>query len=66
MYQGPDEDQKLMVQEPLLPNQAPVLGARHTFGSLTDKIVAIVLRRPVTLGWFIGMVIGVTELMELW
>jgi Ni/Fe-hydrogenase subunit HybB-like protein len=50
------EDGEVAVQERLLPDQAPVLGARHTFGSITDKIVSIVLRRPVTLGWFIGIV----------
>jgi len=56
-----------VTEERLLPNQAPVLGARHTFGSITDKIVAIVLRRPVTLGWFFGMLIafGILNMLGL-
>ncbi len=41
----------------LLPGQAPVLESGHTFGSVTDKISSIVLRRPVTLGWAIGLLI---------
>src|SRR5512146_1899576 len=41
----------------LLPGQAPVLESGHTFGSVTDKIAAIVLRRPVTLGWAMGLLI---------
>jgi len=40
--------------ERLLPGQAPVLTPGHTLETITDKIVSIVLRRPVTLGWLGG------------
>ena len=33
---------------------SPVLGPGHTYGSVTDKISAIVLTRPTSLGWFVG------------
>ena len=42
--------------ERLLPGQAPVLVHGHTLETVTDKIVSIVLRRPVTLGWLGGFV----------
>ena len=42
--------------ERLLPGQAPVLTPGHTLEMITDKIVSIVLRRPVTLGWVGGFV----------
>jgi molybdopterin-containing oxidoreductase family membrane subunit len=42
--------------ERLLPGQAPVLVPGHTLETVTDKIVSIVLRRPVTLGWLGGFV----------
>ncbi len=42
--------------ERLLPGQAPVLTPGHTLETITDKIVSIVLRRPVTLGWVGGFV----------
>src|SRR5262249_11659747 len=65
MHEGAEHT--TVTEERLLPNQAPVLGARHTFGSITDKIVAIVLRRPVTLGWFFGMLIafGILNMLGL-
>jgi Ni/Fe-hydrogenase subunit HybB-like protein len=56
MKQSPEE--ATIAEERLLPGQAPVLAPGHTFGSVTDKIVAIVLRRPVTLGWAIGLLIA--------
>ncbi|HEX6879706.1 MAG TPA: NrfD/PsrC family molybdoenzyme membrane anchor subunit, partial [Terriglobales bacterium] len=56
MKQGPEET--TITEERLLPGQAPVLEAGHSFGSVTDKIAAIVLRRPVTLGWALGMLIA--------
>lgn len=36
------------------PSDAPVLEAGHTFGSVTDKISAIVLTRPVNWRWVLG------------
>jgi molybdopterin-containing oxidoreductase family membrane subunit len=56
MKQGPEES--TILEERLLPDQASVLEGGHTFGSITDKIAAIVLRRPVTLGWAIGLLIA--------
>jgi hypothetical protein len=32
----------------------PVVGTELTFGSVTDKISAIVLKRKAPIGWFIG------------
>ena len=43
--------------ERLLPGQSPVLMPGHTLETVTDKIVSIVLRRPVTLGWVGGFVL---------
>ncbi len=40
------------------PIPAPVIAPGHTFGTITDKISAIVLSRPWSLGWFLGF--GVT------
>ena len=37
--------------------KAPVIQPGHTFASITDKVASIVLRRPVTNGWLLGMVI---------
>src|SRR5229473_4676693 len=36
----------------------PVVGSELTFGSVTDKISAIVLKRKTPLGWFIGFAIS--------
>ncbi len=44
--------------ERLLPGQAPVLVPGHSLGTISDKIVSIVLRRPITLGWTIGFLIA--------
>ena len=53
------------VLERLLPDQPAVLGPGHTMGTITDKITAIVLRRPMTLGWLGGFVIAFTMLNML-
>ncbi|MBV9623331.1 MAG: polysulfide reductase NrfD [Acidobacteria bacterium] len=37
--------------------KAPVIQPGHTYASITEKIGAIVLRRPLTNGWLLGMVI---------
>jgi len=37
--------------------KAPVIQPGHTFASITDKVASIVLRRPVTNGWLLGLVI---------
>ena len=36
----------------------PVVGTELTFGSVTDKISAIVLQRKTPIGWFIGFAIS--------
>jgi Ni/Fe-hydrogenase subunit HybB-like protein len=43
--------------------QAPVIEPGYTFGSVTDKISAIVLTRPASNGWFLGF--GVAFLMTM-
>jgi len=65
MQQGPDE--KTVLKERLLPGQSPVLTAGHTFGTITDKISWIVLRRPLTLGWVFGFAVafGLLNLLML-
>ena len=37
---------------------SPVIGPGHTYGSVTDKISAIVLTRPTSLGWYVGFLIA--------
>ncbi len=58
MHQGPDE--KTVLQDVLEPGEPPVLAPGHDFGTVSDKISSIVLRRPLGLGWggaaFIGFV----------
>ena len=53
MEQDP-ESKATATLERLLPGQSPVLTPGHTLETITDKIVSIVLRRPVTLGWLGG------------
>jgi len=36
----------------------PVVGTELTFGSVTDKISSIVLKRKTPIGWFIGFAIS--------
>ena len=57
MEQVPDTNASTTLEERLLPGQAPVLTPGHTLETVTDKIVSIVLRRPVTLGWLGGFVL---------
>src|SRR5713101_9468825 len=37
--------------------KAPVIQPGHTFASITEKVSAIVLRRPIMGGWVLGMFI---------
>ncbi len=62
MSQSSPESTATTPIERLLPGQVPVLAPGHSFGTLTDKITAIVLRRPITLGWLAGIVIAFTFL----
>src|SRR6266849_5330345 len=43
----------------------PIIGPGHTFGSVTDKISAVVLTRKTPRGWFIGFGIAFTLAMVL-
>src|ERR1700756_5852895 len=38
--------------------RAPVIEPGYTFGTVTDKISAIVLKRPTSTGWFVGFGVG--------
>src|SRR5437764_5453381 len=49
-------------QPPALP---PVIGPGYTFGSVTDKISAIVLSRPTSRGWYLGFAVSFSLLMLL-
>ncbi|HYC56798.1 MAG TPA: NrfD/PsrC family molybdoenzyme membrane anchor subunit [Candidatus Binatia bacterium] len=40
------------------PYKPPVLGAGHTFETVTDKISAVVLTRKAPRGWWVGFLIG--------
>src|SRR6266404_84121 len=44
---------------------APVLEPGHTYASVTDKISAIVLTRPTSLGWVAGFALAFTMVMVL-
>ena len=43
--------------------QAPLVEPGHTFGSVTDKISAVVLTQPAPRSWFVGFAVGFTLLM---
>src|ERR1700687_1855278 len=46
------------IDSPHIRRLSPVLGPGHTYASVTDKISAIVLTRPTSLGWYIGFAIA--------
>src|SRR5579864_8749651 len=46
------------IDSPHIRRLAPVIGPGHTYASVTDKISAIVLTRPTSLGWFAGFAIA--------
>src|SRR5437667_359784 len=46
------------VDSPEIRRLTPVFGPEYTYGSVTDKISAIVLTRPTSLGWYIGFLIA--------
>jgi Ni/Fe-hydrogenase subunit HybB-like protein len=50
---------------PLVPPGSPVIAAGHTYGSVTDKISAIVLTRGTRRGWWFGFLIAFSFLMLL-
>ena len=57
-----------MADEPhsaTLPAEAPLVGGRHDFATVTDKISSVVLRRRTPRGWFIGVAISASLMMLL-
>src|SRR5208282_5530820 len=59
------------LDSPEIRRLTPVLGPGHTYASVTDKISAIVLTRPTSLGWFIGFgiafsVVGMLTVALAW
>ena len=46
------------IDSPEITRLTPVLGPGHTYASVTDKISAIVLTRPTSLGWYVGFVLA--------
>jgi Ni/Fe-hydrogenase subunit HybB-like protein len=47
----------------LPPDTGPIIAPGHTFGSVTDKISAIVLTRPTSRRWWLGFAISFALLM---
>src|SRR3989442_10219202 len=47
------------------PERAPVIEPGYTFGSVTEKISAIVLTRPASNGWFLGFGVAFTLTMMM-
>jgi Ni/Fe-hydrogenase subunit HybB-like protein len=57
-----------MADEPhsaTIPAEAPLVGGRHDFATVTDKISSVVLRRRTPRGWFIGVAISASLMMLL-
>jgi Ni/Fe-hydrogenase subunit HybB-like protein len=53
------------LDSPQIRRRAPVLEPGHTYASVTDKISAIVLTRPTSLGWYAGFTIAFSLLGAL-
>ncbi|RPJ73812.1 MAG: hydrogenase, partial [Acidobacteria bacterium] len=53
----PDPPRAAAVMDP------PVIAPGHTFGTITDKISAIVLTRRTPTGWFVGLLISFAVMM---
>jgi molybdopterin-containing oxidoreductase family membrane subunit len=53
------------MSEAALPQEPPVLGPGHTFGSITDKIASITLTRRTPRGWWLGFLIAFSFVMLL-
>ena len=45
------------LDSPGIQRLTPVLGPGHTYVSITDKISAIVLTRPTSIGWLAGFAV---------
>ena len=53
------------INSPEITRLTPVLGPGHTYGSVTDKISAIVLTRPTSKGWLAGFALCFAIVMML-
>jgi Ni/Fe-hydrogenase subunit HybB-like protein len=53
------------VHSPEIRRLSPIIEPGHTYGTVTDKISAIVLTRPASLGWFIGFTVTFAIVMML-
>src|SRR5919106_1645566 len=51
--------------EPDDPRHSPILEPGHTYGSITDKVSAIVLTRPTSRAWYFGFAVRFAEAMTL-
>src|SRR5580765_3568596 len=58
-------DAKPPGDSPEIKRLSPVLGPGHTYGSVTDKIAAVVLTQPPTTGWIVGFALSFTVVMLL-
>jgi len=53
------------IDSPEIRRLSPVIEPGYTYASVTDKISAIVLTRPASLGWFAGFTLAFTFVMVL-
>src|ERR1700687_1129629 len=53
------------MDEPIQNESAPVIEPGYTFGSVTDKISSIVLTRPTSNAWFVGLGVAFLLLMMM-
>ncbi len=53
------------INSPEIRRLAPVIEPGHTYGTVTDKISAIVLTRPASFGWFAGFTLAFSVVMLL-
>jgi len=53
------------VNSPEIRRLEPVLAPGHTYASVTDKIAAVVLTRPLGIGWLAGFALAFTIVMVL-
>ena len=58
-------NQQIPVNSPEIRRLDPVLEPGHTYASVTDKIAAVVLTRPLGIGWLAGFALAFTITMVL-
>ena len=49
----------------LSPSQAPIVGGRHDFATVTDKISSVVLTHKTPRGWFLGVAFSASLMLML-